>query len=47
MVIASEPISDEPWREIPERSIFAVLPEIALQIDPRPLAEAAAMMIPS
>jgi glutamine amidotransferase len=42
VVIASEPISDEPWREIPERSIFAVLPEIALQIDPQPLMETAA-----
>jgi glutamine amidotransferase len=34
VVIASEPISHEPWREVPERSVFAVLPETALQIDP-------------
>ena len=34
IVIASEPISNEHWREIPERSVFAVSPEMALQIDP-------------
>ncbi|MGZ8409245.1 MAG: class II glutamine amidotransferase [Hyphomicrobium sp.] len=33
VVIASEPISHEPWREVPERSVFAVSPEMALQID--------------
>ena len=33
VVIASEPISHEPWREVPECSIFAVSPEMVLQID--------------
>ena len=33
VVIASEPISHEPWREVPERSIFAVSPEMVMQID--------------
>jgi glutamine amidotransferase len=40
IVIASEPISHEHWHEIPERSIFAVSPEIALRIDPLSAAEA-------
>ena len=34
VVIASEPISHEPWREVPERSIFTVSPEMTLQIEP-------------
>jgi len=34
VVIASEPISHEPWREVPERSVFTVSPEMALQIEP-------------
>ena len=34
VVIASEPISHEPWREVPERSAFTVSPEMALQIEP-------------
>ena len=39
-MIASEPISNEHWREIPDRSVFAVSPEMALQIDPLPPTEA-------
>ena len=34
VVIASEPISHEPWREVPERSVFTVSPEMTLQIEP-------------
>jgi glutamine amidotransferase len=34
VVIASEPISHESWREVPERSVFAVSPGMALQVDP-------------
>jgi glutamine amidotransferase len=37
IVIASEAISNEQWCEIPERSVFAVSPELALRIDPLPL----------
>ena len=45
IVIASEPISNEHWREIPERSVFAVSPEMALQIDPLPSAAEAGQAI--
>ena len=34
IVIASEPISHESWREVPECSVFAVSPEMSLQIEP-------------
>lgn len=34
VVIASEPISHEPWCEVSERSVFAVSPEMTLQIEP-------------
>lgn len=47
VVIASEPISNEPWREIPERSVFTVSPEMVLQIDPLPLAAEVGQAIPS
>lgn len=40
IVIASEPLSNEHWSEIPDRSVFAVSPEMALQIDPLPPTEA-------
>jgi glutamine amidotransferase len=46
VVIASEPISDEPWRTVPERSVFTVAPEMRLQIDPLPLAAEAGQTIP-
>jgi glutamine amidotransferase len=40
IVIASEAISNEQWREIPERSVFAVSPETTLEIDPlQPVAQ--------
>ena len=47
IVIASEPISHEHWREIPERAVFAVSPEMALQIDPLPSAAEAGQAIPA
>jgi glutamine amidotransferase len=34
VVIASEPISHEPWREVPDRSVFTVSPEMTLHIEP-------------
>lgn len=34
VVIASEPISHEPWREVPDHSVFTVSLEMTLQIDP-------------
>ncbi len=37
LVIASEPITDDPWPEVPERSVFEVTPEIhlrSLPLDP-------------
>jgi glutamine amidotransferase len=37
IVIASEPISNEHWRELPDCSVFTISPEMALQIDPLPL----------
>jgi glutamine amidotransferase len=40
IVIASEPIANEHWREIPDRSVFAVSPKMALQIDMLPPTEA-------
>lgn len=33
-VIASEPISDEPWVEVPEGTIFRVTPDMSLQFEP-------------
>ena len=33
-VIASEPISDEPWTAVPEGTIFRVTPEMRLQFEP-------------
>jgi predicted glutamine amidotransferase len=45
IVIASEPISNEHWREIPERAVFAVSPEMAMQIDPLPSAAEAGQAI--
>ena len=35
VVIASEPISHEPWRELPDGCVFAVTTRMALQIDSR------------
>jgi len=32
VVLASEPITHENWREVPERSIYAVTPDLALHI---------------
>ncbi|HSA82647.1 MAG TPA: class II glutamine amidotransferase [Geminicoccaceae bacterium] len=32
--IASEPTTDEPWREVPERSVFEVTPELRLRVQP-------------
>ena len=37
IVIASEPISNEHWRELPEGSVFTISPDMVLQIDPLPL----------
>lgn len=34
VVIASEPISHEPWREAPDHCVFTVLPEMTLRIEP-------------
>lgn len=34
VVIASEPITREPWRELPERSVFEVTPAFGLKIEP-------------
>lgn len=34
LAIASEPITDEPWREIPERSVYEVTPDLRLRIEP-------------
>ena len=34
LVIASEPTTDEPWREVPERSVFEVTPELRLHALP-------------
>lgn len=34
LVIASEPITREPWREVPERSVFEVTPGLGLKIEP-------------
>ncbi|MDH3605250.1 MAG: class II glutamine amidotransferase [Candidatus Tectomicrobia bacterium] len=33
-VIASEPISDEPWAAVPEDTIFRVTPDMRLQFEP-------------
>ena len=38
LIIASEPITDEAWPEVPERSVFEVTPEGHLRS--RPLATA-------
>ncbi len=32
--VASEPLTDEPWQEMPDRSIYAVTPEVELTIEP-------------
>jgi glutamine amidotransferase len=32
--VASEPLTDEPWQEMPDRSIYTVTPEIDLLIEP-------------
>jgi predicted glutamine amidotransferase len=32
--VASEPLTDEPWREVPERSIYAITPEVDFTIEP-------------
>lgn len=34
LVIASEPITHEPWREVPERSVFEVTPDLGLHVEP-------------
>lgn len=34
MVIASEPITGEPWREVPERSVFEITPDLRLHVEP-------------
>jgi len=34
LVIASEPTTDEPWQEVPERSVFEVTPELRLRALP-------------
>jgi glutamine amidotransferase len=36
IVIASEPISNERWREIPDRSVFTVSTEMTMKIGPLP-----------
>jgi predicted glutamine amidotransferase len=33
VAIASEPLTDEPWREVPERSIYEITPELEVQIE--------------
>lgn len=32
--VASEPITDEPWRAVPERSVYTVTPDISFRIEP-------------
>ena len=32
--VASEPLTDEPWREVPERSIYVITPDLDLHIEP-------------
>jgi glutamine amidotransferase len=32
--VASEPITDEAWRELPERCVYAVDPDFRLRIEP-------------
>lgn len=34
VVVASEPISHESWREVPERSVFTITPKMTMQIEP-------------
>ena len=34
LAIASEPITGEPWQEVPERSVYEVTPELRLRIEP-------------
>ncbi len=31
LIVASEPITDEPWPEVPERSVFEITPEVRLR----------------
>jgi glutamine amidotransferase len=32
--VASEPLTDEPWREVPEGSIYAITPDVELHVEP-------------
>ena len=32
--VASEPLTDEPWQEVPERSIYVITPDVDLHIEP-------------